>query len=310
MQTHFCRILTSSSALSCKIDSISQQISGCCFPIRTQSVLSLFLFFPPSVLCFWGWKWAGTSPRKTFSLPIFPPLPCEPTLAKPHDRQVIKEGNGSAFPQSTPSFPRPAPPQHFSVSFSDSFSNKLVYRPPLPFLLKWSPQQLPRCPSPLPSLWLWKWSGIIHAFLPLYICSEKKREESQSLHFFIHFSCGHFALQAVLTFLKGAHCAEEVSRVTSMWEGGWPLILKGSPQVGLLLGPMRTHSTFWIRRHFTDPFMEALSFRTHRGMWFKKRRKRKKFHLKEMVKCSLQFFILTMIWTQKLFKILKYVTNF
>lgn len=58
--------------------------------------------------------WHLTS--ETFWLPIFLLMPREPTLAKPHDRQPIKEYNDSPTPLCPPS----PPPKSLSLSFSPS----------------------------------------------------------------------------------------------------------------------------------------------------------------------------------------------
>lgn len=84
-----------------------------------------------------------------------------------------------------------------------------------------------------------------------------QRRGAQSLYFLIHFSLSHFALQAVLTFLKGARGAEEAA-VTSKSE--WRLVcwflkdpLKPVCSPGWHTDWLRAHSGFRIRWYFTDP---------------------------------------------------------
>lgn len=69
---------------------LSKQISGCCFP-QSPSLSPSVCHQSCASESRGEMDWHLTS--ETFWLPIFLLMPREPTLAKPHDRQPIKEYN-------------------------------------------------------------------------------------------------------------------------------------------------------------------------------------------------------------------------
>lgn len=143
-------------------------------------------------------------------------MPREPTLAKPHDRQPIKEYNDLPTPLCLPACPPSPPPrsQHFLLSLYMHINfqtNLFIVHCRLSAEVTGTIDPFPP-PTTDFALTLKMARNYSSAVFLYFTFAQRRGAQSlppQSLYFLIHFSLSNFALQAVLTFLKGAHGAEE-----------------------------------------------------------------------------------------------------
>lgn len=183
-------------------------ISDCCFPIKS----SFSAPFSINLGCLRGRGGMGRLvTSETLSLPVSLPVLRGPMLAEPHDGQAIKEPNESTTQRSL------LFSSHFLFGLWLIFK-RICLPPAAAFQLKWSPQWSLSAPSPLSSIWLWKWPGIIHQLSSstLHLLGEEEWEKNGSHPGFFISSC---SFPAVILHFKRS----------------WPLWVRGHVRAALLI---------------------------------------------------------------------------
>lgn len=170
--------------------------------------------------------WHLTS--ETFWLPIFRLMPREPTPAKPHDRQPIKEYNDLPTLLCFPACPPSPPPQSQQFSLSPSLCTLINFQTNLFIVHCCLSAEVagtidPFSPHTTAFTLTLKMARNYSLVVFFHFTFAQRRgaqsQPPQSLYFLTHFSLSHFALQAILTFLKVACGAEEGASMTSKWVG-------------------------------------------------------------------------------------------